>query len=97
MFTNSRRRNHLITLQQDNEGFIRMDRHFPVSASIAVSFNDGSSEVLTGARLNKAYDDAVAVFRAANGLDAKGFSHVPKKAFPGARINVVPVQPGMGN
>ncbi|MCQ1985751.1 hypothetical protein [Arthrobacter sp. zg-Y844] len=88
----------MITLQQDNDGFIRMDRHFPASASIAVRFSDGTSEVLTGARLNKAYDDAVAVFRAKNHLDAKGFSRVPKKVFPGAnKINVVPVQPGMGD
>ncbi|MCQ1999675.1 hypothetical protein [Arthrobacter zhaoxinii] len=88
----------MITFAQDTDGFIRMDRHLPESLSVNVTFTDGSSEVLTGAVLNKAYDDAVAVFREKNGLDAKGFSRRPKKAFSAAnKIDFVPVRPGMGN
>lgn len=86
----------MITLQQDNEGFIRMDRHFPASASLAIVFNDGTSEVVTGAQVNQAYDDAVAVFRAKNHLDAKGFSRRPKARPRTAGINYVPVSPGLG-
>ena len=85
----------MITLQQDNDGFIRMERHFPRSAAIRIVFSDGSAEVCTGARVNEAYDDAVAVFRAKNHLDAKGFSRV-RKLPANSRINAVPVSPGMG-
>ncbi|WP_457962317.1 hypothetical protein M1E17_12130 [Arthrobacter sp. D1-29] len=84
----------MINLQQDSEGFIRMNRHFPGSAAITVAFTDGTQEVLTGRRLNQAYDDALAAYRAGNQLDAKGFSRGPtKKVNPG--IEFVPVQPGM--
>ncbi|MDM7990200.1 hypothetical protein [Arthrobacter sp. zg-Y877] len=87
----------MITLMQDTDGFIRMDRHFPGSISVSITFTDGTSEVVTGAVLNQAYDDALAVFRAKNGLDAKGFSRVPKKAFGGGnKIDYVPVSPGLG-
>ena len=87
----------MITLQQDPEGFIRVDRHFPASASLIIAFNDGTSEVMSGAQVNKAYDDAVAVFRAKNHLDAKGFSRLPKARPRTTRINYVPVSPGMGH
>ncbi|MDN3903560.1 hypothetical protein [Arthrobacter sp. YD2] len=85
----------MITLAQDNDGFIRMERHFPLSASIRISFSDGSTGVFTGARVNRAYDDAVAVFRAKNHLDAKGFSRTAKLP-RNAKINAVPVSPDMG-
>jgi hypothetical protein len=85
----------LINLQQDSEGFIRMKRHFPASTAVTVTFNDGSHEVLSGLILNQAYDDALAVYRAQNHLDAKGFSRGPrKKVQPG--IEFVAVRPGMG-
>jgi hypothetical protein len=85
----------LIHLQQDAEGFIRMKRHFPGSASVAVTFTDGSQEEFSGRRLNEIYDQALAVYRAENQLDAKGFSRGPKKQIqPG--IEFVAVHPGMG-
>ena len=86
----------MITLTQDTDGFIRMERRFPASASVGITFNDGSTEVFTGAQVNQAYDDAVADFRAKNNLDAKGFSRAPKKAFAGTgKISFVPVRPGL--
>ncbi|MET1089548.1 MAG: hypothetical protein ABWY04_20910 [Arthrobacter sp.] len=69
----------MITLQQDAEGFIRMKRHFPAGAEVSVRFADGSSEVFSGSRLNEIYNDALAAYRAANQLDAKGFSRGPQK------------------
>jgi len=86
----------LIKLQQDAEGFIRMNRHFPDSVLIAVTFADGTVEELTGRRLNQAYDEALAEYRAQNHLDAKGFSRSPKKGGSGNKIDFVPVRPGMG-
>lgn len=87
----------MITLQQDADGFVRMTRHFPESVRIAVTFADGTTEELSGGRLNKAYDDALAEFRAQNHLDAKGFSRSAKKAGAGNKIDFVPVHPGMGD
>ncbi|WLQ05096.1 hypothetical protein [Arthrobacter oryzae] len=87
----------MITLQQDADGFIRMSRHFPEKVRIAVTFADGTTEELSGGRLNKAYDDALAEFRAQNNLDAKGFSRSPKKTGAGNKIDFVPVHPGMGD
>ncbi|KUM33299.1 hypothetical protein [Arthrobacter sp. EPSL27] len=84
----------MISLQQDAEGFIRMKRHFPASTVISVTFNDGSSEEFTGAQLNAIYDDAVAVYRAENHLDAKGYSRAPKMQ-PSHKIEFVAVRPGM--
>ena len=69
----------MISLQQDAEGFIRMKRHFPGSTVISVTFNDGSSEEFSGEQLNAIYDEALAVYRAENHLDAKGYSRAPKK------------------
>lgn len=86
----------MITLVQDNDGFIRMERHFPLSATIRIRFSDGSSGVFTGARVNRAYDDAVAEFRAGNHLDAKGFSRTPKRP-RNSKINAVRVSPDMGD
>ncbi|MDV8149768.1 hypothetical protein [Arthrobacter sp. B10-11] len=87
----------MIALQQDADGFIRMNRHFPESVRIAITFADGTTEELSGGRLNKAYDDALAEFRAQNHLDAKGFSRSPKKTVAGNKIDFVPVHPGMGD
>ena len=88
----------LINLQQDADGFIRMARHFPEKSLIAVTFADGTMEELSGGRLNKAYDDALAEYRAQNQLDAKGFSRSPKKkTSSGNKIDFVPVHPGMGD
>ncbi len=84
----------MINLQQDSEGFIRMNRHLPASASVSITFTDGTQEVFTGKRLNEVYDEALAVYRAENQLDAKGFSRGPRKrVHPG--IEFVAVRPGM--
>lgn len=85
----------MINLQQDSEGFIRMKRHFPASATVTVTFSDGSQEQVSGRRLNELYDDALALYRAQNQLDAKGFSRGPQKKVQ-TTIEFVPVQPGMG-
>ncbi|MGX9900975.1 hypothetical protein ACW0JT_16030 [Arthrobacter sp. SA17] len=84
----------MINLQQDSEGFIRMNRHFPDSASLSITFSDGTQEAVTGARLNEAYDEALAVYRAENHLDAKGYSRGPKKKVQSG-IDFVAVHPGM--
>ncbi|WP_307483989.1 hypothetical protein [Pseudarthrobacter sulfonivorans] len=85
----------MIHLQQDSEGFVRMNRHFPASTPVTVIFNDGSQEVFAGRRLNEIYDQALAEYRAQNRLDAKGFSRGPKKKVQTA-IDFVAVRPGMG-
>ncbi|QCB96636.1 hypothetical protein E5206_06580 [Arthrobacter sp. PAMC25564] len=86
----------MITLQQDAEGFIRMKRHFPVSTVISITFNDGSSEEFSGQQLNTIYDEALAVYRAGNHLDAKGYSRAPRKTVqPVNQIEFVAVHPGM--
>ncbi|MCU1548221.1 MAG: hypothetical protein JWO29_1172 [Arthrobacter sp.] len=84
----------LINLQQDAKGFIRMSRHFPDSSTISITFTDGSAEVFVGRQINKIYDDALAVYRAQNHLDAKGFSRGPKKTVHNS-IGFVAVHPGM--
>lgn len=86
----------MIHLQQDSEGFIRMKRHFPGSTIISVTFADGSSEEFTGQQLNTIYDEALAVYRAENHLDAKGYSRAPKRTVqPSSKIEYVAVRPGM--
>lgn len=86
----------MITLQQDADGFVRMNRHYPASLTIKIAFADGSSGEFSGKVLNKAYDDALADFRTGNGLDDRGFSRAPKsRTNPGNKIDVVPVHPGM--
>ncbi|ABK02456.1 hypothetical protein Arth_1062 [Arthrobacter sp. FB24] len=88
----------LINLQQDADGYIRMNRHFPEKVRIAVTFADGTTEELSGGRLNKAYDAALAEYRAQNHLDARGYSRSPKKkTSSGNKIEFVPVHPGMGD
>jgi hypothetical protein len=88
----------LITLQQDSEGFIRMNRHFPASVLVSITFSDGAVEEVSGQRLNQAYDEALAEFRAQNHLDAKGFSRNQKSRInPGNKVDFVRVQPGMGD
>ncbi|MFF1384712.1 hypothetical protein ACFVWT_14215 [Arthrobacter sp. NPDC058288] len=87
----------MINLQQDADGYIRMNRHFPEKVRIAVTFADGTTEELSGGTLNKAYDAALAEFRAQNHLDARGYSRSPKKkTSSGNKIEFVPVRPGMG-
>lgn len=91
-----RRWEPVITLQQNADGFIRMNRHFPNSATVSITFADGSTEVFTGLQLNVAYDGALAVYRAENHLDAKGFSRAPAKTVhPRNKIEFVAVHPGM--
>jgi len=86
----------LINLQQDADGFIRMNRHFPASSLISITFIDGQSEVFSGQRLNQVYDEALAVYRAQNHLDAKGFSRRPRKTVhPMNHIEFVQVHAGM--
>ena len=34
----------MITLQQDADGFVRMNRHYPASVRIRIAFNDGISQ-----------------------------------------------------
>jgi hypothetical protein len=91
---NHESRTPLIHLQQDSEGFIRMKRHFPATAPVTLTFTDGSQEEFKGSRLNEIYDEALAVYRAQNQLDAKGFSRGPKKKVQTA-IEFVAVRPGM--
>ncbi|MCY1675193.1 hypothetical protein OVA06_10825 [Pseudarthrobacter sp. SL88] len=87
----------MITLQQDAEGFVRMNRHYPASIRIAIAFNDGTSREFSGKTLNAAYDAAMAEFRAKNGLDARGFNRKPAaRTNSGNRVDFVRVHPGMG-
>jgi hypothetical protein len=87
----------VINLQQDAEGFIRMNRHFPESVRVSVTFADGTVEEVSGRRLNQAYDEALAEYRAQNHLDAKGFSrHQKSRTNAGNKIEFVRVHPGMG-
>lgn len=86
----------MINLQQDTDGFIRMNRHFPDSLSISITFLDGSQGVFLGHRLNEIYDEAQTVYRAQNHLDAKGYSRGPAKSVhPTNKIGFVPVHAGM--
>ena len=86
----------MINLQQDADGFIRMNRHFPGKTLISITFIDGSTEVFTGSRLNDIYDAARADYRAQNHLDAKGFSRLPAKTVhPSKDIQFVSVHAGM--
>lgn len=86
----------MITLHQDADGFIRMTRHFPAKTPISIVFNDASTGEYTGRRLNDLYDEALAVYRAENRLDAKGFSRAPAKTVhPTNNVEFVPVQAGM--
>lgn len=86
----------MITLQQDADGYVRMNRHFPARAPITIVFADGSRGEYTGARLNEIYDGALAAYRAENRLDAKGFSRAPAKTVhPTNNVEYVPVTAGM--
>ncbi len=86
----------MINLTQDADGFIRMNRHFPANSLISITFTDGSTGEFSGHRLNAIFDDALAVFRASNHLDAKGFSRAPAKTVhPSKNIQFVAVQAGM--
>jgi hypothetical protein len=86
----------MITLKQDADGYIRMNKHFPQTVQLAIAFTDGSVEQFSGSQLNAIYDAAQAAFRAENHLDAKGFSRRPAKTVqPKSTIQFVAVQPGM--
>ncbi|MDJ0338139.1 hypothetical protein [Cryobacterium sp. PH31-O1] len=87
----------MITLQQDDDGFIRMNRHFPDRSLIRITFTGGASEDFTGAQLNTVYDEALAQFLGQNRLEgAKGFSRAPAKTVhPTKKITVVKVHEGM--
>ncbi|PXA72737.1 hypothetical protein [Cryobacterium arcticum] len=86
----------MITLTQDADGFVRMNRHFPAKTPISIRFTDGSEAEYTGRKLNELYDEALAVYRAENRLDAKGFSRAPAKTVhPTNNVEFVPVQAGM--
>ncbi|MFO7690372.1 MAG: hypothetical protein R6W83_07425 [Cryobacterium sp.] len=86
----------MINLQQDADGFIRMNRHFPTKSEIAITFSDNVIEIFTGRQLNSVYDDALAVFRDQNRLDAKGFSRAPARTVhPTQNIEFVAVHRGM--
>lgn len=86
----------MINLQQDADGFIRMNKHFPDSSLISVTFVDGSPEVFSGRQINEIYDEALAVYRAQNHLDEKGYSRGPTKSVhPTNNIEFVPVHAGM--
>ncbi|MGO4785082.1 hypothetical protein [Cryobacterium sp. W22_MBD10_FK3] len=86
----------MITLHQDADGFVRMNRHFPSKTPLTIVFSDGTTGEYTGARLNELYDAALATFRAENRLDAKGFSRAPAKTVhPTNNVEFVPVTAGM--
>lgn len=86
----------MITLTQDAGGFVRMNRHFPAKTPISILFTNGSTGEFTGQTLNRLYDEALAVYRAENRLDAKGFSRAPAKSVhPTNNVEFVPVQAGM--
>lgn len=86
----------VITLQQDADGFIRMNRLYPASVRIRINFNDGSTGEFSGKALNHAYDAALAEFRAKNNLDARGYSRTTAgRSNSGNKIDFVPVHPGM--
>jgi len=86
----------VITLQQDADGYVRMNRHYPASVRIRIAFNDGTTGDFSGRALNNAYDSAVAEFRAKNGLDARGFNRAPaSRTNSGNKVDFVPVHPGM--
>ncbi len=86
----------MINLQQDADGFIRMNRHFPASSRISIAFTEGSPEEFSGQQLNELYDAALAVYREQNHLDAKGFSRAPAKSVqPRNNLQFMPVHAGM--
>jgi hypothetical protein len=86
----------MIRLQQDADGYVRMNRHFPSKTPISITFTDGTTGEYTGARLNDLYDVALAEYRAENRLDAKGFSRAPAKTVhPTNNVEYVPVESGM--
>ena len=87
----------MITIQQDADGFIRMNRHYPASVRIRIAFKDGTTGEFSGRTLNNAYDAALAEFRAKNGLDARGYSRTTAgRTNSGNSVDYVPVHPGMG-
>ena len=86
----------MMTLTQDADGYIRMNKHFPQNTTVAVTFTDGTVEQFSGRQLNELYDAALASFRAENGLDARGFSRRPAKTVQSKQsIDFVPIAPGM--
>ena len=87
---------HMMNLQQDSDGNIRMRAIYPKTVRVNVIFTDGTQEEFTGQRLNELRAEANAAYRLANELDAKGFDR--NKGKPLARnkvVEFVPVRPGM--
>ncbi|WP_262495255.1 hypothetical protein [Paeniglutamicibacter gangotriensis] len=89
------RRNHMINLKQDTEGFVRMNRHFPQKLALSITFTDGTQEETTGRRMNELYDAALAEYRLQNNMDTKGFSRSLVKIHRKNAVGFVPVQPGL--
>lgn len=85
----------MIKLKQDAEGFVRMSRHFPAKTLISITFSDGTEREYTGQRLNGLYDQALADYRLANQLDAKGFDRHAKNIHRRNAVEFVRVQAGM--
>lgn len=85
----------MIHLKQDSNGYVHMSRKFPASTTITITFNDGTTGEYRGTRMNEIYDAALAAFRLANNMDAKGFDRNAKKIHRRNAVDVVPVQAGM--
>lgn len=85
----------MIHLKQDADGFVRMSRHFPASATITLAFSDGTTGEYSGRRLNELYDQALAAYRLGNNMDAKGFDRNDKRIHRRNGVDLVPVTAGM--
>ncbi|MBP2414684.1 hypothetical protein JOF48_003483 [Arthrobacter stackebrandtii] len=85
----------MIHLTQDNDGYVRMSRHFPAKTTVSITFNDGTSAEYSGQRMNGIYDEALAAFRLGNNLDAKGFDRNAKNIHRRNAVDHVPVHAGM--
>lgn len=85
----------MIKLTQNSDGYVRMSRHFPAKTIISISFTDGTSGEYSGRRMNEIYDQALADFRLANNMDAKGFDRNAKNIHRRNAVEHVPVQSGM--
>ncbi|ALV44928.1 hypothetical protein SAMN04489740_1577 [Arthrobacter alpinus] len=85
----------MIELKQDNDGFVRMSRHFPAKTLISITFTDGTVGEYTGRRMNEIYDESLAAFRLGNNLDAKGFKRNDPRIHRRNGVDVVPVHAGM--
>lgn len=87
----------MVNVVQDQDGFIHMARHFPNSATIAITFTDGTRREFSGGRLNQLYDDALAAFRVGNSLDAKGYQRASANIHRRNEVSLVPVHSDMSS